>query len=100
MNRLLAREHQWRQAIDTGAFVENRVGVVGRQGLDASAAQADPIARRGTGLNHDVIDTCLGQECANRRPCPVADLGDGEQRSDADDDAKHGQSGAHRVAPE
>ena len=75
---LPAREDQGCQAVDARAFVEDRLGVLGRQGLDAAAAEADAIARRRAGLDHDVIDTRLGQECANRRPCPLADLGDGD----------------------
>ena len=59
MDDLPAGEYQGCQAINARAFVEDRLGVLGSQGLDASAAQADPIARRRACLDHDVIDTRL-----------------------------------------
>ena len=100
VDELAAGEDQGRQAVDARALVEDRVGVLGREGLDAAAAQADAVPRRGAGLHHDVVDPRLGQEHADRRPGPRADLGDRQQRRHPDDDAQRRQRRAQGVAAE
>ena len=100
VDELAAGEDQGREAVDARALVEDRVGVLGRQRLDAAAAQADAVPRRGARLDHDVVDPRLGQEHADRRPGPGADLGDRQQRPDPDDDPQRRQRRAQGVASE
>ena len=74
MDNLAAGEDQGRQAVDARAFMENGLCVLGCQGLDAAAAQTDPIARGRAGLNDDVVDARLGQEqrMAVQAPLPIS----------------------------